>query len=83
MRPMLKAPGTKRLKQQYASLLSNSVFNFNMRRYTTAARTDSELHALTVSQTEHALLSFGVSGEVIQSLNRGQRVALVRELQAE
>jgi hypothetical protein len=31
----LKSPGTKRLKVKYDSLLSNSAFKFNLRRYTT------------------------------------------------
>jgi len=33
MKPMLKAPGIKRLKLQYYDLLSNFTFNFNLRRY--------------------------------------------------
>jgi len=33
MKPMLKAPGTKRLKLKYDSLLSSFAINFNMRRY--------------------------------------------------
>ena len=34
MKPMLKAPGTKRLKLTYDELLSSFAFNFNLRRYT-------------------------------------------------
>jgi len=34
MKPMLKAPGTKRLKLKYDILLSSFAFNFNLRRYT-------------------------------------------------
>jgi hypothetical protein len=37
IKPMLKAPGTKRLKLEYDKLLSSFAFNFNLRRYTTAA----------------------------------------------
>ena len=33
IKPTLQAPGTKRLKLKYVSLLSNFAFNFNMRRY--------------------------------------------------
>jgi serine/threonine protein kinase len=33
MKPMLKAPGTKRLKLEYNKLLSSFAFNFNLRRY--------------------------------------------------
>ena len=35
MKPKLKPPGTKRLKLEYAGLLSNFGFKFNLRRYTT------------------------------------------------
>ena len=34
IKPILKPPGTKRLKQKYDKLLSSSAFNFNLRRYT-------------------------------------------------
>ena len=33
MTPMLKPPGTKRLKLEYDGLLSNFGLNFNLRRY--------------------------------------------------
>jgi len=33
MKPMLKPPGTKHLKLNCDTLLSNSAFNFNLRRY--------------------------------------------------
>jgi len=33
LKPILKAPGTKRLKLKYDQLLSNLAFNFNLRRY--------------------------------------------------
>ena len=35
-KPMLKAPGTKRLKPKYDELLSKFAFKFNLRRYTSA-----------------------------------------------
>jgi len=38
MKPILKAPGTKRLKLKYGGLLSNFAFNFYLRRYTLDAR---------------------------------------------
>jgi len=38
MKPMLKAPGTKRLKLKYIKLLSRFAFNFNLRRYTMRRR---------------------------------------------
>jgi hypothetical protein len=34
MKPMLKAPGTKRLKLNYDELLTNVAFNIRLRRYT-------------------------------------------------
>jgi len=37
MNPVLKAPGTKRLKLTYENQLSSLAFNFNLRRYTKAA----------------------------------------------
>jgi len=36
VKPTLKAPGTKRLKQKYDNLLSSFAFNFNSRRYNSA-----------------------------------------------
>ena len=38
VKPKLKAPGTKRLKLYYDKLPSSFAFNFNLRRYTSAAR---------------------------------------------
>jgi len=37
IKPKLKASGNKRLKLKYDELLSNFAFNFNLRRFTTAA----------------------------------------------
>jgi hypothetical protein len=34
IRPMLKAPGSQRLKLEHEKLLSNSAFKFSLRRYT-------------------------------------------------
>jgi len=34
MKPMLKAPGTKRLKLKYDELLPSFAIKFNLRRYT-------------------------------------------------
>ena len=34
IKPVLKAPGTKRLKLKYDELFSSFAFNFNLRRYT-------------------------------------------------
>ena len=36
IKPKLKAPGTKRLKLEYDTLLLSFAFNFNLRRYTLA-----------------------------------------------
>jgi hypothetical protein len=36
MKPMLKAPGTERLKLKYDNLVSRFAFKFNLRRYTPA-----------------------------------------------
>ena len=33
IKPLLKAPGTKRLKVKYGKLLSNFAFKFNLRRF--------------------------------------------------
>jgi hypothetical protein len=33
IKPTLKAPGTKRSKLKYCTLLSSSAFDFNLRRY--------------------------------------------------
>jgi hypothetical protein len=38
MKPMLKPPGTQRLKPKYDNLLSSFAFNFNLRRYSSAER---------------------------------------------
>ena len=35
--PMLKAPGTTRLKLKYYEMLTSFAFNFNLRRYTKSA----------------------------------------------
>jgi len=35
MKPVLKAPGTQRLKLKYDKRLSNVAFNFNLRLYMT------------------------------------------------
>jgi len=40
MKPMLKAPGAKRLKLRYDELLSSFAFIFNLRRYTMAMMMD-------------------------------------------
>ena len=37
IKPTLKAPGTKRLKQEQDEPLSSSAFNFNLRRYSVGA----------------------------------------------
>jgi len=36
IKPMLKPPGSERLKLEHLKLLSNFGFNFNLRRYTEA-----------------------------------------------
>jgi len=40
MKPVLKAPGIERLKLKHDRPLSNFAFNFNLRRYTAAWRTE-------------------------------------------
>ena len=37
IKPMLKAPGTKPSKVNYDELLSNVLYNFSLRRYSTGA----------------------------------------------
>ena len=41
MKPVLKAPGTKRLKLKYDKLHSNVAFNFNLCRYTMVSASES------------------------------------------
>jgi hypothetical protein len=41
VKPVLKAPGTQRLKLELEKLLSNFGFKFNLRRYTPAALGDT------------------------------------------
>jgi len=62
IKPMLKPPGTKRLKLKYDELLSNVAFKFNLRRYNeerehVVEEEEAEDHAvgrcrLTVSKPE-------------------------------
>jgi hypothetical protein len=40
IKPTLKASGTKRLKLKCEELLSDTAFNFNLRRYSKRARAD-------------------------------------------
>ena len=40
IKPMLKPPGTKRLRLEYDGLLSNFGFKFNLRRHTEAMKSD-------------------------------------------
>jgi hypothetical protein len=42
VKPTLKAPGTKRLKLCYATLLSSFAFNFDLRRYNLVATITSD-----------------------------------------
>ena len=46
MKPMLKAPGTKRLKLKYDESPSNFAFKFNLRRYTVVRGAGARPHAL-------------------------------------
>jgi hypothetical protein len=39
MKPVLKRPGTKRLKLKHNRLLSSYAFNFNLRRYAKEIKT--------------------------------------------
>jgi len=45
MKPMLKAPGTKRLKLRYEEQLSNLAFKFNLRRYSVVLWFDTAFSA--------------------------------------
>jgi len=47
MKPTLKAPGTKRLKQKKYKLLSSFAFKFNVRRYTLASASGLRCYATT------------------------------------
>jgi len=57
VKPLLKPPGTKRLKVMCDILLSTSAFKFNLRRYTTLAdalrfaRAMTSFHTLPVGTT--------------------------------
>ena len=55
IKPTLKAPGTKRLKLEWDTLLSTSAFKFSLRRYTPNGEADSGTHA-------YLLITFGVFG---------------------
>ena len=44
IKPMLKAPRTKRLNLQYDEPLSNFAFKFNLRRYIAAVGVTLEYH---------------------------------------
>jgi len=46
MKPVLKAPGTKRLKLNHDEPLLNFAFNFNLRRYSQGARRRGRLPAV-------------------------------------
>ena len=48
MKPVLKAPGSKHLKLNHNNLLTRFAFNFNLRRYTSAAAS-SPLASYTAS----------------------------------
>ena len=48
IKPMLKPPGTKRLKLKYGKLLSKFAFNFNLRRFTPADDAAIEAHSAAV-----------------------------------
>jgi hypothetical protein len=53
IKPVLKAPGTKRLKLKYDVLLSSFAFNFNLRRYVMVhAPTGAIMHVAKVARPE-------------------------------
>jgi hypothetical protein len=53
MKPMLKAPGSNRLKLEYDGLLSNFAFKFKLRRYTmTRFRMEDTLRFLVEESIE-------------------------------
>ena len=49
MKPVLKAPGSKRLKLKHDWPLSKFAFNFNSRRYSEAERFTSNLDKYLIS----------------------------------
>jgi hypothetical protein len=69
IKPTLKPPGTKRLKLNYDQVLSNSAFEFILRRYTKAAGGAGGGHL--GGKLERMLLA-GV-GEAGRELADGQR----------
>jgi hypothetical protein len=67
MKPMLKAPGTKRLKLKYDQPLSSFAFNFNFRRYT--------MEAVAAAEKDQV-------GQGSKYVNRRRRRSLLAELSA-
>ena len=64
IKPMLKAPGTKRLKLRCDKLLSDVVFNFNLRRYTEGGR----LEGFQVAEGGAAAFDEAALRKVVQNL---------------
>ena len=62
IKPVLKAPGTKRLKLKCGQLLSNFAFNFNLHRYNEGVKTKLDT-VLNNANDKTRSVSAGVSGE--------------------
>jgi hypothetical protein len=54
MKPVLKVPGTQRLKVKYEELLSSFAFSSNLRRYTAVERVQSLLDCWGTAATRQA-----------------------------
>ena len=55
IKPMLKAPGTKRLNLKHNELLSNAGFNFNLRRYNKDSAAGIKSLALNLQDDVHRM----------------------------
>jgi len=62
IKPMLKAPGIKLLKLKYDKPLSNFAFKFNLRRYSEASVSLSQVFQLVGTKYDNAFTG-GVVGE--------------------
>ena len=56
MKPMLKAPVTKRLKLKYGKLLSSCAFNLNLRRYMKVETADMQASVDALQRKVDALM---------------------------
>ena len=82
IKPMLKAPGTKRLKLKYDEPLSNAAFNVNLRRYIEAPARGIAVDESQLSQVfyRHAASLVGPAASV--DAHMAAQTALLLQIQA-